>query len=72
MDFDVGDAEPRQTGLPCAENIAFSPKPEIFLGDAKAVLGLAQDVEPGLGGDRAKCARSAGKPDRRAGEIVAR
>src|SRR6266508_871669 len=48
--LDAGDAEARHTGLPRAENVAFPAPPEIFLGDAKAVLGLAHDVEPGLGG----------------------
>src|SRR5262249_33727546 len=48
--LDTGDAEAGHTGLPRAENVAFTAQLEIFLGDAKAVLGLAHDVEPGLGG----------------------
>src|SRR5262245_55521055 len=48
--LDAGDAEAGHTGLPRAKNVAFPAQPEIFLGDAKAVLGLAHDVEPGLGG----------------------
>src|SRR5260370_16910213 len=48
--LDAGDPEARNTGLPRAENVAFAAQPEIFFGDAKAVFGLAHDLEPGLGG----------------------
>src|SRR5262245_50509782 len=43
--LDAGDAEARHAGLPRAEDVAFAAQPEVFLGDAKAVLGLAHDVE---------------------------
>src|SRR6266568_9607860 len=48
--LDAGDPEARHTGLPRAENVTFAAQPEIFFGDAKAVFGLAHDVEPGLCG----------------------
>src|SRR6516165_3013755 len=48
--LDAGDPKARHTGLPRAENVAFPAQPEIFFGDAKAVFGLAHDVEPRLSG----------------------
>ena len=44
------DAEAGQAALPRAEQVAFAAQPQIFLGDAEAVFGFAQDREPRLGG----------------------
>src|SRR5262245_65845833 len=43
--LDAGDAEARHAGLPRAEDVAFAAQPEVFLSDAKTVLGVAHDVE---------------------------
>src|SRR5262245_66365790 len=48
--LDAGDAEARHAGLPRTEDVAFAAQSEILLGDAKAVLRLAHDVESRLGG----------------------
>jgi hypothetical protein len=42
--------EAGQAALPRAEQVAFAAQLQVFLGDAEAVLGLAQDGEPGLSG----------------------
>ena len=48
--LDAGDAEARHARLPRAEHVAFAAQPQILFGDAEAVLGLAHDLEPRLGG----------------------
>ena len=40
------DAEARHAGLARAEQLAFAAQPQILLGDAEAVLGLAHDRQP--------------------------
>ncbi len=40
--------KPRQAGLAGAEHLAFAAQPQILLGDAEAVLGLAHHLEPRL------------------------
>ncbi len=50
MNLDAGDAEARHAALARAEHVAFAAQLQIFLGDAEAVVGLAQDGEPRLGG----------------------
>src|SRR6185437_15669858 len=42
------DAEAGQAALPRAEHVAFAAQPQVLLGDAEAVLGLAQDRKPCL------------------------
>ena len=48
--LEPGDAEAGHAALPGAEHVAFAAQPQIFLGDAEAVVGLAHDREPRLGG----------------------
>ena len=50
MRLDARDAEAGQAALARAEQVAFAAQSQIFLGDAEAVFGLAQDREPRLGG----------------------
>ena len=46
MDFQPGEAKSRRAGLADAEHLALAAQSQILLGDAEAVLGLAQDLEP--------------------------
>src|SRR5438270_10776276 len=48
--LDAGDAEARHAGLARAEHIALAAQAKVFLGDAEAVFGLAQDFDARLGG----------------------
>ena len=48
--LDARDAEARHAGLAGAEHVAFAAQAQILLGDAEAVLGLAQDLDARLGG----------------------
>jgi len=48
MHREVGQAEARHAALPGAEDLAGAAQAQILLGDAKAVLGLAQDVRRAL------------------------
>src|SRR5689334_7240327 len=48
--LDPGDLEARYAALLGPEQVAFAAEPKVFLGDAKAVLGVAHDGEAGLGG----------------------
>src|ERR1700732_2676778 len=41
--LDAGDAEAGHAALPGAEDVAFAAQAQILLGDAEAVVGLAQD-----------------------------
>ena len=50
MHLEPRDAEAGHAALARAEHVAFAAQPQILLGDAEAVLGLAQDREPRLGG----------------------
>src|SRR5205807_1164020 len=50
---EIGEAEDRETALPRAEHLAAAAQPQILLGDAEPVLGLAQDLET-LAGDLAE------------------
>ena len=50
MHVEAGEAEARHADLPGAEHVAFAAQPQVLLGDAEAVLGLAHDGEPRLGG----------------------
>ena len=50
VDFEARDAEARHAALARAEHVAFAAQPQILLGDAEAVLGVAHDGEPRLGG----------------------
>ena len=43
---EIGEAQLRQPALPRAEHLAGAAQPQILLGDAEPVLGLAQDREP--------------------------
>src|SRR6185503_9679817 len=60
---EVGDAEFRHAALAQAQRIAAAAEAQILLGDAEAVLGLAQDREPRLGGlaERALVEEEAGR-----------
>ena len=44
LPFQIGDAEPRQARLRGADQIARPAHRQIFLGDAKAVLGVADHL----------------------------
>src|SRR3546814_19214095 len=46
----VCNAEVRQAALPRAQYLAGAAQAQVFLGDAEAVIGLAQDGQPRLGG----------------------
>ena len=46
MHLDAGDAEAGHAALPRAEHVAFAAQSQILLGDAEAVIGLAQDRKP--------------------------
>src|SRR3972149_1081271 len=50
VQLDARDLEAGQAALPRAEQIAFTAQAQIFLGDAEAVFGLAQNGEARLGG----------------------
>src|SRR6266536_5710272 len=43
-------AKSGHAALPGAEHVAFAAQPQVLLGDAKTVLGVAQDREPRLRG----------------------
>ena len=63
MDIETGDVEAGHAALPGAEHVAFAAQPQILLGDAEAVVGLAQDREPRFGGrpERALVEQQAGR-----------
>src|SRR5439155_18178738 len=42
---EISEAQYRQPALPCAEHLAGAAQPQILLGNAEAILGLAQDRE---------------------------
>ena len=46
VDLESGETKAGRAGLPRAEHIALAAQPQILLGDAEAVLGLAQDLDP--------------------------
>jgi hypothetical protein len=46
----IGQAESGQAGLFRAEHVALAAQPQVFLGNAKAVVRLAHDRNPRLGG----------------------
>ena len=48
VDGKIGEAETRQAALARAEHFACAAQPQILLGDAEAVFGLAHDREPRL------------------------
>src|SRR3954452_8635770 len=50
MHLDASEAESGHAGLSRAENLALAPQAQIFLGDAEAVFGFAQDFNARLGG----------------------
>ena len=50
MGLDAGDLEARRAGLARAQQLAFAAQLQVFLGDEEAVLGLAHDRQPALGG----------------------
>src|SRR5213079_2625976 len=50
MRLDARDPKARHAGLAGAEHVAFAAQAQILLGDAEAVLGLAQNLDPCLGG----------------------
>ena len=47
--LDAGDVEAGHAALPRAEHVAFATQFQILLGDAEAIIGLAQDRKPRLG-----------------------
>ncbi len=47
---EVSQAHVGQAALPCAQELAGAAQPQILLGDAEPVVGLAHDLEPRLGG----------------------
>src|SRR3954470_2375342 len=50
MHLDARDAEARHAGLARTENLSLAAQPQIILGDAEAIFGLAQDFDARLGG----------------------
>ena len=46
MDLEAGEAEAGRARLARAEHVALAAQAQILLGDAEAVLGLAQDFDP--------------------------
>ena len=50
VNFEPGDAEAGHAALARAEQVAFAAQAQILFGDAKAVVGLAQNGKPRLGG----------------------
>ena len=58
--LEVGDAEARQAGLLRADQVAGAAQPQVLLGDAEAVLGLAHDRRAGRARSRRAAARRAG------------
>ena len=48
----IGEAKPRQAGLPRAEHFAFAAQAQIFLGDLKTIFRLAHDRDACLGASR--------------------
>ena len=48
MHFRPGDLKSRQAALAGSEEIPFAAQPQVLLGDAKPVFGLAQNGEPRL------------------------
>src|SRR5689334_19485358 len=48
--LDARDAKARHAGLAGAEHVAFAAQAQVLLGDAEAVLGLAQNLDARLGG----------------------
>src|SRR5689334_14625836 len=48
--LDAGDAKAGHAALPLTEHVAFAAQFQILLGDAEAVVGLAQDRQPRLRG----------------------
>ncbi len=50
MHGEVGQPHVGQAALAGAQKLAGATQLEVLLGDAKAVLGLAHDGEPRLGG----------------------
>ncbi len=63
MVLGAGDAEARHARLAGAEDLAAAAQPEILLGDAEAVLGLAHDRQPlaGDGPERGPVEQQAGR-----------
>jgi len=45
MNLNSRDPEARHSRLPHPKHVAFAAQPQILLGDAKTVLGLAQDLD---------------------------
>ena len=50
MELDARHLETGRAGLACAQQLAFAAQFQIFLGDAEAVVGRAQDLDA-----RARC-----------------
>src|SRR5207244_4043865 len=48
--FNPRDPEARHAGLADPKHVAFAAQAQVFLGDAEAVLGLAQNLDARLGG----------------------
>ena len=70
---EIGEPEQRQARLARAQHLAGTAQPQILLGDAKAVLGLAHDGEPRLGGlaERRLVEEEAGRLRRPAADAAA-
>ena len=60
MGAEVGEAEGRRPALPQAQDLARPAEAEILLRDREAVVGGAQDLQPGPGGNSDRGARSGG------------
>src|ERR1700756_5087208 len=48
MGREIGKPQARQPALPCPQHLAGTAQAQILFGDAKPVLGLAQDLEAPL------------------------
>ena len=60
---EMREAKAGQAALPGAEEITFAAQPQILLGDAESVVGLAQDGKPRVGcfAERALVQEEAGR-----------